>query len=97
MTPSGRILLSIPNVSYAGLVGALVNGEFRYRAEGLLDATHLRFFTRSSLRRLFESCGLEVTHADAVSLPINSSEFCDDRLESCRRRSCVRCWRIRTR
>ena len=52
LRPEGRVLLSIPNVGYTGLVGALLNGDFRYRSEGLLDETHLRFFTRASLVRL---------------------------------------------
>ncbi|MCU1279810.1 MAG: glycosyl transferase family 2 [bacterium] len=82
LKPSGRILLSIPNVSYAGLVGALITGEFTYRSEGLLDATHLRFFTRKSLLRWIEECGLHVTAVDTVGMPLNQSEFAGDQLES---------------
>lgn len=47
----GRLLLSVPNVAYAGLIAELLQGEFRYRPTGLLDQTHLRFFTRASLER----------------------------------------------
>lgn len=81
LTPAGRILLSIPNVAYAGLVGALINGEFHYRSEGLLDATHLRFFTRTSLLDFIAHCGLHVTGIDTVGMPLNESEFAGDHLE----------------
>lgn len=81
LTPSGRILLSIPNVSYAGLIGALLNGEFQYRSSGLLDATHLRFFTRKSLLQWLKRCDLHVTRIEPVTLPISLSEFAADHLE----------------
>jgi 2-polyprenyl-3-methyl-5-hydroxy-6-metoxy-1,4-benzoquinol methylase len=51
LAANGRFLLSIPNVAYAGLIAELLAGEFRYRPLGLLDETHLRFFTRKSLER----------------------------------------------
>ena len=53
LTDSGRLLISIPNVSYSGLIAELMAGEFRYRPEGLLDETHLHFFTRNTLIRFF--------------------------------------------
>lgn len=49
LAPDGRLLVSVPNVAYAGLVAELMAGKFGYRDEGLLDRTHLRFFTRSTL------------------------------------------------
>ena len=82
LTPAGRLLLSIPNVSYAGLIGALINGDFQYRPEGLLDATHLRFFTRKSLLQWIEGCGMHATRIDTVTMPIDQSEFARDHLES---------------
>ena len=82
LTPGGRILLSVPNVAYAGLVGALINGDFRYRPDGLLDVTHLRFFTRRSLEALVADCGLAIVHTDAVTMPINESEFAGDGVEA---------------
>ena len=54
LAPNGRVLASVPNVAYAGLIADLLAGEFRYRPEGLLDETHLRFFTLTSLSRLLE-------------------------------------------
>ncbi|MGZ3441120.1 MAG: class I SAM-dependent methyltransferase [Polyangia bacterium] len=82
LTPAGRVLLSVPNVGYAGLVGALINGEFRYREAGLLDGAHLRFFTRKSLSSWLDGCGLQATHVDTVAMPIDQSEFAGDHVES---------------
>jgi methionine biosynthesis protein MetW len=55
LAPGGRLLVSIPNAGYSGLVAELMHGEFRYRDEGLLDRTHLRFFTRRSVTEFLQS------------------------------------------
>lgn len=75
LAPGGQVLLSVPNAAYAGLIGELLAGDFRYRPEGLLDATHLRFFTRRSLLRLLEDCGLRPVALDATLMPLEHSEF----------------------
>lgn len=75
LTASGRLLLSIPNIAYAGLVGELLTGEFRYRDEGLLDRTHLRFFTRRSLLEFLDQAGWKVTRVDEITRELRASEF----------------------
>lgn len=75
LTPGGQILLSVPNVAYAGLVAALLAGQFEYRDEGLLDRTHLRFFTRDSLGQLLSGSGLFPLEWVQVFRPLNESEF----------------------
>ena len=75
LAPDGQILISVPNVAYAGLIADLVSGEFAYRDEGLLDRTHLRFFTRGSLEELLRSAGLHPWAWDAVTRPLGESEF----------------------
>lgn len=52
LKPDGLLLLSVPNTAYCGLIAELMAGEFRYRPEGLLDETHLRFFTRQTLLQI---------------------------------------------
>jgi 2-polyprenyl-3-methyl-5-hydroxy-6-metoxy-1,4-benzoquinol methylase len=75
LAPGGALLISVPNVAYAGLIAALLDGKFDYRDEGLLDRTHLRFFTRDSLAALLAACGLHVQSWAAVFRPLNESEF----------------------
>ncbi len=50
---STKLIISIPNVAFGGVRLALLNGQFDYIDSGLLERTHLRFFTLASARRLF--------------------------------------------
>ena len=56
----GRLVLSVPNVAHGALRLALLQGRWSYTETGLLDRTHLHFFTRSSLLQLLEGVGLAV-------------------------------------
>lgn len=75
LTPEGRLLISVPNAGYSGLVAELLHGEFRYREEGLLDRTHLRFFTRRSLSRFMAEQGWQVDDIDTIERALPESEF----------------------
>ena len=66
LRPSGWIVTSIPNVAHASVRLALLLGEFRYRDRGLLDTTHLRFFTADSLAELFDASRYEVRDVERV-------------------------------
>jgi methionine biosynthesis protein MetW len=56
----GRFVLSVPNVAHWSVRLALLRGRFRYEDVGLLDRTHLRFFTRETLLALLEDTGLRL-------------------------------------
>ncbi len=73
--PAARIVVSMPNVAYAGLIAGLQLGQFEYAATGLLDRTHVRFFTRSSLVKTLMICGWAPEHWEGYHLPIEQSEF----------------------
>jgi GT2 family glycosyltransferase/2-polyprenyl-3-methyl-5-hydroxy-6-metoxy-1,4-benzoquinol methylase/glycosyltransferase involved in cell wall biosynthesis len=75
LAEGGKVLASVPNVAYAGLLAELAAGEFRYRDEGLLDRSHLRFFTRTSFERLLQDHGFSVEAVEPVRLPFERSEF----------------------
>jgi GT2 family glycosyltransferase/2-polyprenyl-3-methyl-5-hydroxy-6-metoxy-1,4-benzoquinol methylase len=75
LTAQGRLLISVPNAGYSGLVAELLHGEFRYRQEGLLDRTHLRFFTRRSLSRFLAEQGWQVDGIDTIDRALPESEF----------------------
>jgi 2-polyprenyl-3-methyl-5-hydroxy-6-metoxy-1,4-benzoquinol methylase len=74
LAEGGAVIASIPNVAHASVRLALLAGEFRYREAGLLDRTHLRFFTRESIQDLFEASGYVVTHWLRRRLSIEESE-----------------------
>lgn len=60
LNPGGRVLCSLPNVAFATNRLALLRGRWDYKDYGILDRTHLRFFTRKSMIALVESAGLRV-------------------------------------
>ena len=75
MTQGGHLLLSVPNIGHAGVIAGLLSGQFNYRKDGLLDSTHVRFFTRASLYELLESHGFEVLSITPLQKDILETEF----------------------
>jgi 2-polyprenyl-3-methyl-5-hydroxy-6-metoxy-1,4-benzoquinol methylase len=61
LKPGGRWIISVPNIrNYRILMDLAFRGRFRYTEAGILDRTHLRFFTRESLIEMIETCGAKV-------------------------------------
>ncbi len=58
--PGAQILASIPNVQHWSIIRDLLKGEWEYTDSGLLDRTHLRFFTLKSIRAMFDAAGLQI-------------------------------------
>ena len=75
LAPGGQLLISVPNAGYSGLIAELLHGEFLYREEGLLDRTHLRFFTRRSLTRFLAEQRWHIDTLDTVERTLPESEF----------------------
>ena len=75
LASSGRLVASIPNVRYFFNVVDLVwHGRWDYVDEGILDRTHLRFFTRSSIVKLLAECGFQVMVMQGIN-PTRSLKF----------------------
>jgi 2-polyprenyl-3-methyl-5-hydroxy-6-metoxy-1,4-benzoquinol methylase len=66
LRPGGLVLCSLPNVAHWRVRLALARGRFDYADNGLMDRTHLRWFTRSSARELVSGAGYAVTWEDAA-------------------------------
>ena len=60
LAPGGQILASIPNIRNLWMLEKIVDGYFDYRDEGLLDITHIRFFTFREMLALFDNTGYNV-------------------------------------
>ena len=58
LSPNGAVVMSIPNVQHFSLVNSLIEGRWTYREEGLLDRTHLRFFTLHEIKEMLARVGL---------------------------------------
>jgi GT2 family glycosyltransferase/2-polyprenyl-3-methyl-5-hydroxy-6-metoxy-1,4-benzoquinol methylase len=66
LVDGGTVVASIPNVQHWSVLKNLLEGSWTYAYEGLLDRTHLRFFTRKSARALFENAGLKIIKVEAT-------------------------------
>ena len=55
LSDNGSIVISIPNIRhYSIIINLFIKGEWEYEESGILDNTHLRFFTKKSLFKIFE-------------------------------------------
>lgn len=67
LAPRGKVIVSVPNVANYSIRLRLLLGRFEYAETGIMDRTHLRFFTCRSARELMESCGYRVTASRCIS------------------------------
>jgi len=72
---NGYLIASIPNIGHISIVLELLEGKFDYRSSGVLDDTHLRFFTKDGIQRLFNESGLDIVHWDRVIIKPEETEF----------------------
>lgn len=63
LKPGGELLVSLPNVSHASIKANLLKNRFVYTGYGILDDTHLRFFTAENVVLLFSGAGFEIAEA----------------------------------
>ena len=56
----GRVVASIPNVRFYAIIARLIFNRWGYRESGILDSTHLRFFTLPTIREMFKQAGFEI-------------------------------------
>ena len=75
LAPGGQLFASIPNAGHAGLIGELMGGRLEYRDEGLLDRTHLRFFTRRSWLDFLAEEGWGATRLEGIQRDVPQTEF----------------------
>lgn len=64
LAPGGRLMVSVPNVTVWNVRLNMLRGRFDYTPTGTLDRTHLRFFTRATLRRALAESGFEIERLD---------------------------------
>ncbi len=66
------VVISTPNVAFAGIRLNLLLGRFTYAERGILDVTHKRLFTRGSLLRMLADCGYRVESVRPVGVPFEA-------------------------
>jgi len=70
LVPDGFVIVSVPNIAHVYIRLLLLLGRFDYLDRGILDNTHLRFFTARSLRTLLDDAGLVVERFSATPAPL---------------------------
>jgi 2-polyprenyl-3-methyl-5-hydroxy-6-metoxy-1,4-benzoquinol methylase len=70
----GRLVVSLPNVAAWPVRLGLLAGKFEYTQSGILDDTHLRFFTRDTGRKMLESAGLEVLRVEQNPMLVRAAK-----------------------
>jgi len=69
LLPGGRLVVSLPNVANLYVRLNMLFGRFPYHSKGILDRTHLHFYTLKSAERLFAKSGWIVTERDVTAIP----------------------------
>ena len=81
--PDGSLLASVPNFGHWYPRTRVGLGLFDYDRRGILDATHVRFFTRRSFEQLIARSGLTVARRDATGLPLEVADRGSDQPHDC--------------
>jgi SAM-dependent methyltransferase len=77
LAPGGAIAMAVPNVAYYTVRLQLLRGHFDYKSYGILDETHLRFFTRDTFKALIGRCDLFLLDLVPELLPLRGERLCD--------------------
>ncbi len=68
LAPNGVIISSIPNIRYHNVFIKLIfKKEFEYQSFGVLDKTHLRFFTGKSIKNMYQNLGFEIIEHKGIN------------------------------
>lgn len=75
LTAEGFVVISVPNIGHCAVASRLLSGRFSYRDKGLLDWTHLRFFTQPDLEAMLLKTGFIPTRWDNYERGATETEF----------------------
>jgi 2-polyprenyl-3-methyl-5-hydroxy-6-metoxy-1,4-benzoquinol methylase len=70
LRPDGQVIISVPNVANNFVRLAVLFDQFGYADRGIMDRTHLRFFTLKSLRRLVGDCAFRIVGLFPTPVPV---------------------------
>ena len=72
LNPEGEIVISIPNVAHFSNRLGLLFGMWNYGEKGILDKTHLRFYTKSSFQKEIQDCGFFIKQSMSTPIPLEA-------------------------
>lgn len=68
LKPEGKILMSLPNIMHFSVISKLIMGTWEYEDSGILDKTHLRFFTLNEIYKMAITTGYEINYINGTTL-----------------------------
>lgn len=71
---NGHIIASIPNIIHISVMRNLANGNFSYEDKGILDKTHIRFFTLAEIHKLFNDNNYNICDINSICIPITNED-----------------------
>ncbi|MGN0328174.1 MAG: class I SAM-dependent methyltransferase [Lachnospira sp.] len=75
LADDGKICLSVPNIAHNSVVINLLNNKFDYTKTGIMDNTHVHFYTKDSLDKFVADCGFYVEKRYATYTQVGKNEF----------------------
>lgn len=75
LNPEGSMLVSIPNLANNAVIAYLWNNQFDYHSTGLLDNTHIHFFSLNSFRKMIDEIHCEMIYETATYSGIGNNEI----------------------
>lgn len=81
LKPQGEILVSIPNITHNSIIIDMLNDEFEYGKVGLLDSTHVHFFSCTSFCRMIQSCGIGISEMISIYSRVGDNEISNSYLD----------------
>jgi hypothetical protein len=70
LNSNGTVVISLPNIANISVRLLLLLGRFNYTERGILDRTHVRFFTRATARDFIRGCGFEIVKEVPSVIPL---------------------------
>lgn len=75
LADDGKICLSVPNIAHNSVIINLLNNKFEYTKTGIMDNTHVHFYTKDSLDKFVADCGFYVEKRYATYTKVGKNEF----------------------
>lgn len=72
---TGQICLSVPNIAHNSVIIDMINNKFEYKATGIMDNTHVHFYTKDSLDLFVKECGLYIEKRFGTYTQVGLNEF----------------------
>jgi len=71
---TGKIVASIPNIMHVSVIKSMIHGNWSYMDTGLLDRTHIHFFTYNEILRMFDLIGLSIKNSNSIMYKLNDND-----------------------